>query len=793
MYSPARRLARIAPAIAATALIAGALLATPTTAGATETPAHVATADAAPAPSPAPEEAGVSLAVAPASNGVVAAGGDLVLTVEVVNGGTDALAEGSLEIGIADESVSSSSELTAWLAPAAPDAAAGSAEDLTSTIATGTTPALAPGTSHTVQLTVPAAAIDAGTGVHGIDAQLTVGGTGSGTVAAAARSTIVVDDGSLASGGVADVTVIAPITSVASTTGLIQPAALEAFTNDSGLLTRELDAVVGRPVTIAVDPRIIVSIRALGSTAPASAVDWLERLAAAPNPIIPLTFGDSDLSGEHQAGAAAVLTPTSFAYALDAADFAEADDVLEPEPTATAEGADTGTTDSTSSPVPTAEPTAEPTEEPTDNPQPAEPQVPTLEQLLAWDYTSTAVAWPRAGSVVAADLPWFAASGLTTTILDSEQLVAADDGAAGEALPAVVSAGDQTALVSEHTVSAALQSALAASNDTARAEALAELSSALALTVTDAGDGAGDVPTASARPVLAVLDRTSLDQAQLGQALDALQSLPWATTAPLQGLLDTAPTTAVTVIDAPQPEDRVASIARLLGSSQAVDSFSSVLSEPALLSGSDRADLLALLSNSWITNTGGWNVAVDSSVEASATTLGSVQVVEGSNINLLSNQAALPITLSNELPYPVTVVVQVTPSNGRLVVDENRTEVTIEASSRRGTQVPVTAVANGSVTLTIQLLSPSGVLISAPSPVRVNVSAEWETLGTVSVAALAVVVFGIGLVRVILRRRKAARTAGDDADPTAPDETTLTDEATSVDGPTHPDETAPRG
>jgi hypothetical protein len=760
MYSPARRLARVAPAIAATALIAGALLATPTAVGATETPAPVATADPA-APAPVAEEAGVSLAVAPASNGVVAVGGDLVVTVSVTNAGSGTLAEGSLEIGIADETLSTGAELTAWLAPDASDAAPGSAGDLTSAIATGTTPALAPGTSHTVQLTVPAAAVDAGTGVHGIDAQLTV----AGTVAAAARSTIVIDDGSLAAGGVADVTVIAPITSVASTTGLIQPAALEAFTNDSGLLTRELDALVGRPVTIAIDPRIIVSIRALGSTAPASAVDWLERLAAAPNPIIPLTFGDSDLSGEHQGGAPAVLAPTSFAYALDAADFADGDDVMEPEPTG--EGAEAG---STSTPAPTAPPT--------DDPQPADPVVPTLEQLLAWDYTSTAIAWPRAGSVVASDLPWFQASGLTTTILDSEQLVAAEDAASGDALPAVVSAGDQTVLVSEHAVSSALQGALAAPNDTARAEALAELSSALALTATDeadgADDGAGDVPGASARPVLAVLDRTSLDHAQLGQALDALQSLPWADTAPLQGLLDTAPTTTATVVDAPQPEDRVASIARLLGSSQAVDAFSSVLAEPALLSGSDRADLLALLSNSWTTNTGGWNVAVESSIEASATTLGSVQVVEGSNINLLSNQAALPITLSNELPYPVTVVVQVTPSNGRLVVDENRTEVTIEASSRRGTQVPVTAVANGSVTLTIQLLSPSGVLISAPSPVRVNVSAEWETLGTVSVAALAVVVFGIGLVRVILRRRKAGRAGDGDAEtaPTPPDETT---------------------
>ncbi|MFB2580083.1 DUF6049 family protein [Herbiconiux sp. P15] len=742
MYSPARRLSRGAPAIAATALIAGALLATPTAASATASTAFSTVSTVSPATAPVvPEEASaVSLSVAPSSNGVVGAGGDLVVTIEVTNGGTATLAEGALEVGLDDTAFSNGTELTSWLGTDDGGTAAGpeaDAADTTDSIASGTTPALAPGAAHSVQLTVPAAQLSGETGVHGLDAQLVV----AGALVAEARSSIVVDDGSIASSGVAGVTVIAPLTSVASTTGLIQSAALEAFTNDSGLLTRELDALVGRPVTIAIDPRIIVSIRVLGSSAPASAVEWLDRLADAPNPIIPLTFGDSDISGEHQAGASAVLTPTSFEYALDAADF-------------TAGTTGDGSDEPAGAETPGATPS--PSATPTDDPEPTTPTVPTLEQLLDWDYTTTSVAWPRAESVVSSDLAWFGASGLTTTILDSRQLVSAEaDAVAGDSLPAVVSAGDQKALVAEHSVSAALQGALAAPTDTARAESLAELSSALALVnSTDSGGSGAD---GSTRPVLAVLDRTNLDLSQLDQTLDALQSLPWATPSPLQPLLDTAPTTTATVVDAPQPAERVESIARLLASSTSIDSFSSLLTDPQQLTGADRADLLALLSNSWTTNDGGWNVAVDASVEASSTTLGSVQVVEGSNINLLSNQSALPITLSNELPYPVTVVVQVTPSNGRLVVDTTRTEVTIEASSRRGTQVPVTAVANGSVTLTIQLLSPTGVVVSAPSPVQVNVSAEWETLGTVLIAVLAVLVFGGGLARNILRRRKRAR------------------------------------
>ena len=148
-------------------------------------------------------------------------------------------------------------------------------------------------------------------------------------------------------------------------------------------------------------------------------------------------------------------------------------------------------------------------------------------------------------------------------------------------------------------------------------------------------------------------------------------------------------------------------------------------------------------------------MAAQASIAADDKLLSSVQIVEGSNINLLSNQAPLPVTISNELPYAVTVVVHVTPSNGRLLIDTNDVPITVEAGSRKGAQIPVTAVANGSVTLSFQLLSPSGVLVSTPSPVVVNVSADWETWGTVIVAVVVVVVFGIGVLRLILRRRKA--------------------------------------
>ncbi|MCS5735384.1 DUF6049 family protein [Herbiconiux daphne] len=776
----------MAPAIAVSALLAGAVLATPLAAWgsslADTTPAPSATSSPAPtdsgadAPTSATDAAvsAVSLALAPAGNGVVGPGADLTLTFEMTNPGLETIDGGSVDIVIDRSELDGTGAYSTWLdgesAETTVTAENGTATGTTTSPATGTTAStdastlvtvattpLPPGGSHTQQLTVPAADLQLDAwGVYGVGATLSV----DGAVVGAARSTIVYDDGTTPAPPVAGVTVIAPITSLPSSTGLIPAAALEAATNEAGSLTRELDAVVDRPVTLAVDPRIIVSIRALGSTAPASAVAWLERLDAASNPVIPLTFADSDIAGEHQAGAPAVLAPTSFAYALDPANFTDVDELIEPTATATP------------TPTVTASPGAEPT------PTPAPVAVPTLEQLTDWDYTSTSIAWPRSGSVVADDLPFFAQSGLTTSIVDSAQLVAASG--AGDPVDASVTAGDQNVLVADHSVSLAFQNALAASSDTRRGEALAELSGSLAIAAragteasgTDSAgtDAAGTDAGTDPRQVLAVLDRNAMNLGSIDQALSVMQSLAWATPAPLDSLLATTPTQVVSVLDAPESAERVAQIANLLGGSQRIDAFSSVLTDPLVLTGESRADLLALLSNSWTPNEGGWNVAVQANLDATATTLASVQVIDGSSINLLANQANLPVTISNELPYPVTVVLHVTPSNGRLVVEKSDVEVTIEASSRKGAQIPVEAgVANGPVTLSFQLLSPTGVLLSTPSPVVVNVSADWETWGTVIVAVLVVALFGFGIVRNILRRRKRHRDGDPDAADAEPD------------------------
>lgn len=95
---------------------------------------------------------------------------------------------------------------------------------------------------------------------------------------------------------------IAPISTPGIAEGLLSAAQLEQLTGEAGALTRQLDALAGRPVLVAIDPRVVASIRLLGEAAPVSAREFLDRLAAMPNETFLLPWADADLPAVLAAG-----------------------------------------------------------------------------------------------------------------------------------------------------------------------------------------------------------------------------------------------------------------------------------------------------------------------------------------------------------------------------------------------------------------------------------------------------------------------------------------------------------
>jgi len=660
-----------------------------------------------------------TLTVAAATLQPLRPGDDLTVNVTVSNPTTTEIGPGTVSVYLAQRALTTRSAVKDWLTAAEST----NRGDLLMSVASS---AVIPGgATVTIPVTVAAASVSLTArnnwGARGIAATLETGSKlqieGRGTFVWFLDEKITP----------VNLAVLMPITTPPSSAGLIPAIALEAYTSASGLLTRQLDGVINRPVAIAIDPMIIASIRILGSAAPATAVDWLTRLDLAENEIFPLGYADADPALQSQAGATAVLTPISFDANIDPAHF------------------------TTSVPTPSAAPERTGAPEPAPADTPAIVITPTTTELLAWDYTRTDIAWPGSGTVARSDLNFFSASGLTTTVL-SETNVSRSE------IPtpnAVVALPNGTGIVTDDAVSAALHTAAMATTDATWSDAMAEVASRLAVVSAEA--------PGSARTLVAAFDRGwPLSADRVGQTLDALTALPWENPATLQAALDAPPADDVNFDAGAEPDSHLGPARALLERESALDAFSSVLADPVTVTAPARLELLALLSTSWADQSLGWRDQVAASLAASAGTLQSVTVTTRGPVQVLGSKVPFPITLNNTLNQAVTVRVQVIPSNGRLIVG-SELETIIDPNSAKAVTIPVSAaIGNGDVTLRVTLFTPAGTSIGESAPIAVNVRADWEGVGAALFAGLVVAFFGFGIWRNIVRRRRerAAREQG---------------------------------
>ncbi|RWZ52578.1 hypothetical protein ELQ90_01065 [Labedella phragmitis] len=521
--------------------------------------------------------------------------------------------------------------------------------------------------------------------------------------------------------------IVMPVTTPTEQSGLIGAESLATYTAPGGILTRQLDGVIGRDVTLAVDPMIIASIRALGQAAPGTATDWLDRLATIPNDMFPLQYADADGALQAAAGLDALLDPTSLEFGIPG-DYAGV------APT----------------PADTADPEATPPPE-GEAPEDLEQQRPTLDELLSWEWTSDDVLWPAEGAVAADDLEMFGASGIAETILTSGNLD-------GPAVGAASTIGDSQVLVSDDALSTPLREATAAVTSSDFADAIAELTAEAAVTAREAG--------ATGRTMLATLDRGwPPTAAGLGNALDAAFALPTVNAVPLTQVREEE-RTDTTMAGFEPDSGRIGAAKLLIEREKQLGTFSSVLAVPELLIGRERAQILALLAVDWRDTPDEWTAALVEHNQQTTDLLGSVSILNPSDVLLVGNESAIPFGVRNDSPYDIAVEVTAVPSNIRLDVGAPQT-IEVAAESRQTVRVPVKAqLGNGDVSLTVTLSSLTGERVGQPVTATVAVRADWEGIGSVIAVLFVVAMLVAGIVRTVLRRRdhrSARATAAADA------------------------------
>lgn len=508
------------------------------------------------------------------------------------------------------------------------------------------------------------------------------------------------------------VTMVVALTAPPRTSGFIDAELLANYTSEFGLLTKKLNQIIDRPVAIGIDPSIIASIRILGSEAPESARAWLDRLAGASNETFPLSWADSDLTLPLQAGNAGLLEPESFDFAIDPALFAPVAD----EPS------------SSVSPTP-------PT--PTDVGEP--PPLPTTESLVEWNYTAAALAWPALNSVTSADLTTLGAS-YDQVLLSSTNI------GSSQARQAHATLNGVTGLISDDRLSTLFSLAVAADSGDEWTAAMTQLATSV-----------GVVPSTVSEPasVLIAIDRgVTVNDIDLGLTISTLATAPNVHPVLLSQLLETEPA-AVTLSEGGHSEETVAAVQALLLDESRDREFSLIAADPTRITAARRLDLLATLSTGWQATESGWAAASAAFSNASAELRNTVKIVKSSSITLWADRASLPVTVSNELDQAVTVFVTVRPRTPLLKVENSRVELTIEPETQRKASVPVQSLSNGTVQLDVTIADALGNRIGAQTHVSISVQAGWETPVTLGVAIFVVLVFVAGIVRTIIRRRRA--------------------------------------
>jgi hypothetical protein len=660
-------------------------------------------------------------------SGLVTPGVDFTLSGSITNNSAADLPAATATAYIDRGLVATRADLTEW----AGSTGSVAVDKLGSALASVPTPLVQAGRTVAITIQIPAAAVgiatDASWGVRRIAVRVAtptheVGESRSGIVWNSANTLTPV---SLA--------LATPLTVPGSTTGLISSATLAEYTSPTGILTRQLDQAFDRHIALGIDPMVIVSIRILGTSAPATARDWLDRLAATTNEVFPLTYADSDAAGASQAGAAAILAPTSF--------------IIDPR----------------LFPGYTVPPTASPTTSPTPNPSATpNPTLWTTKTITNWTYTPALanLVWPSDDTVTEANLDAFATAGYTSTILSSGNVTYPDleftPGAA-----AVVA--KRSAAVSDAQLSELVRAAAAAPDDAHWQKAMADLSAGIAMVVNQR--------TGGAREFLATLDRSDPgSDSRLAQTMQGISALPWAALGKLADVVGSATSTAATISPKPESATRIATIQRMLASEVRLGSFSSVLADPTVLTGERRLSMLAVLANTWNTQLPAWQTAAGKYLASSAKMLNSVQIARTGSQALLSDTVNLGVSVTNELPWPVTVLVQVASPTGAIRVEKSPISLTIEANSQAKASVPVKALANGDVVLSAALSSATGVAVGPTRSLDVNVQAGWESAITAGFALLVFGVFGLGIYRSIAKRRKREK-AGAANDAVADDDT----------------------
>lgn len=544
---------------------------------------------------------------------------------------------------------------------------------------------------------------------------------------------------------------------------LVLPSTVEGVPSRDqlGTVTPRLLQLLSRAeqhnATIAVDPRIIAAVRSLGSSAPANSIELIDRLERTLSPVFTLQFADADPAAQAALGFEDLMQPTGFSYltrlgtfeppASQDDDTEEDDSSLEP-----AEAADAGQGAAEGEPTPQNLETNEsaPDTEGPDGPgadgstDDAEDEsgdadsdadyMPTYAELLGLE-NSRAGAWPADGQVNEATLSLLAHSGLTSLVLNSDNVT--------QATASKVTIGDFEALISDSALNRAATSALGGATPTEQSAGLANLAAELALAAGQSSAG-----------MILALDRAAVaDSNSITSFFAAIDDMYWA-----QVMSERSQPEGTATLRAGTPaESRLELLQAAMHGSAQIDELSALLVQPEYLGEYQRVRLMQAFSAASAAPHLEFTAIYDTAKLRDDELLRGVELVTTERTQLVGASSQVPITLRNALPFEAEVAMHAEPISAAITLSESVFPAKITAGGNTSVLVPVQSrVSSGESGLLLEVRDTTSTDTFSSRVQFLTLRTTIETIIMVVLGSAAAFLIGMGIWRSV-RRRRAAR------------------------------------
>jgi hypothetical protein len=270
--------------------------------------------------------------------------------------------------------------------------------------------------------------------------------------------------------------------------------------------------------------------------------------------------------------------------------------------------------------------------------------------------------------------------------------------------------------------------------------------------------------TGEAASLLVTLPRGWEPDSSATTALQTLEDAAWVTSTQFAALLNEpggAAPDLTAAVDPPGPpaQDLTALLDRV---SNGV-AFASLTEQPEAYLDRSLPPLLVPLSNS--TREGAARKeAAQTALADAATSLAPVQVVAGSEVNLISDDGMVPVVVENQSNVAVKgLVVRLTAQTHAIRVTDSAV-LDLSPGQSVTARVPVRALANGVFDVRVDLLDQDGAAVTSAASMTMRVRAEWENIGTAVVGGLIVLIFVFGVISTLRKRRSGRRAAAADGE-----------------------------